>query len=653
MAEHLISLKDVSKSIAGRVLFESLTMGIDKGDKIGLIGANGAGKSTLLRVLCGETPADDGDVNRRRDLRMRVVTQLPDFEDAKTGREVLHRALGPAAELVQRYEKKVEDVDWAGSNEAASLLEAIEAAGGWEIEHRIEGAASVLGLNTDKLDSDLQHYSGGERKRLSLAALSLSDVELVVLDEPTNHLDAETVSWLENWLGNTSAAVIVVTHDRYFLDAVAKRMLELRGGELRGYRGGYTDYVAQRVIEEANRTELHHRRLRHLMGELAWAKKSPQARTTKSQSRLDRVEESQKEVEKLGARAPELLAKDFAFGEAPRLGNTILELRDLSLGYGEKPLVQELELRLRAGERIGILGPNGAGKTTLFKAIAGTLKPMAGEIVHGKNTQIAYLDQERSILPEDETTTLEEVVIPEGGDSVFFGDRSIHIASWMSRFGFLHGDLSRPLSTLSGGERNRLALARFLLEKANVLLLDEPTNDLDIETIGLLEDALADFKGCVLVISHDRYFIDKVVTGVLVYEAIEDGSGSKVFYQPGGYTDYTSARGKVKPLGAPSSAVEMPVERRAPAEDKSQGGPAKKQKSNLTFAERIEFETAEAKVDEAEEEVARLQALLEDPTVWHGQGEEGRELQVELESAQAGSEKLFERWQYLADKAGE
>ncbi|MBT9559287.1 MAG: ABC-F family ATP-binding cassette domain-containing protein, partial [Myxococcales bacterium] len=509
MSDNILSLVGASKRFGDLTVLDNVTIGIDRGEKVGLIGPNGTGKSTLMRLIAGAgtvvgpTPErtevlDEGTVAIRNDARLFFLEQEPRFPDDATPRELLLACITPLRAAIARYEELVVK----GDSRADAVLEEIERLGGWDYEHRLERAASEVGL---PLDRTVAGMSGGEKKRVALAQMLVSGADFWLLDEPTNHLDAETTEWLEETLSGSSKTVLLVTHDRYFLDRVADRMLSLRRGEMKAYDGNYSDYLEARAIEDALEGRARDRRERLFLAELDWARRMPKARTTKSRFRMDRVGELEASLKIV----PDRAAIGFSFGDPPRLGKTILETVSIFKAYGERDLIHGLSLTLRRGERIGIVGRNGCGKSTLLRMMAGDIAPDRGTVTRGSNTEIAWLDQYR-LRHLDLTKTVRATVVPEGGDTVFFGEEKIHVASWLDRFGFPSKTHLMKVASLSGGERNRLAIARFLLEKANLLLLDEPTNDLDLDTLNLLEAALVEFPGCVIVVTHDRYFLDKV-----------------------------------------------------------------------------------------------------------------------------------------------
>ena len=642
MSQNLLSVDELTKSYGERSIFEGISFGLDRGDKVGLIGRNGAGKSTLLRLLARQEEPDAGHVFVRRDVRVAMLEQEPSL-NAETVGNVLQEPFAELRNTIQKYEIAATE-QHAG---AQKLLERIEQMGGWAYAHRIERVAAELGVVPQETPVHL--LSGGQRKRVAIARLVLEEPDLILLDEPTNHLDAATVDWLEQWLAKTRASVVVVTHDRYFLDRVASRIVEVREGAIREYRGNYTDYVAARAIEEAHRERAQHKQLRRLMGELDWARRSPKARTGKSRARLKRIDEVRDEVQRL---QPKITAATLEFGAPPRLGQTILAFHDVSMAYDDNPwLINQLDFSLARGERIGVVGANGSGKSTLLELAVGRLKPRLGRIERGKNTRIAYFDQQRSVL--DPEAKVADILLPDGGDTVFPQGRSVHVASWLAQCGLPGAVLQRSVKTLSGGEQSRLALAKLLLTDANVLVLDEPTNDLDVETLNHLEESLLQFKGCVLVVTHDRYFLDKIATGILAFESGAAVSGKLTLVQ-GNYTDYCarqthhghgeSAQASTKSAHGGSQSAK----RRAAGSQAQHHGHSRTKA--LTYGEALELRHLEPRIEEAEAEVRRLEQQVNDPSLWQGDPQQGLAVQKTLEEARAEAERLFERWSELMER---
>ncbi|MEC8025395.1 MAG: ABC-F family ATP-binding cassette domain-containing protein, partial [Myxococcota bacterium] len=590
MGENVISLVGLDKRFGERLILDDVTLGFERGQHIGLIGANGAGKSTLMKIIASLEPADGGEVVLRNTVKLHFLHQDPPLADTATAREVLQARFLPLIDAIAAYEQAVMDMDDA----AEVLLERIESLGGWDWQHRLDRAASSVGLVD--VDQVIGTMSGGQKKRVALAEMVLSGADILLLDEPTNHLDPDTIDWLEDWLQHCDGTVILVTHDRYFLDRVVTHMVELREGRLRTYPGNYTEYLVRRTEEDDLRARTRKRRLQVLKAELEWARRSPKARTTKQKARLSRIDDQQSEVRRLRA---EDEMEGFRFGTPPRLGKTILELVSVTKTYGGLPtLIDRFSLIVRRGERLGVIGPNGCGKTTLLKLIADTLEPDSGTVTRGTNTKIAWFDQNRAFLDPNET--VRATVTPEGGDYVFMGDQKIHVVGWLQRFSFPTQTHNMKVGSLSGGEQNRLAICRFLLTDANVLLLDEPTNDLDIMTMNLLEAALVEFQGCVLVVSHDRYFLDKVSTGIIAFEPDPTGETTgRVTTVQGDWTHYQRIR--LKELEAEKQRAKDARE----AERKARAAAPKPTpvKRGLSYREKQEFDGIEAAIEAAEAQV--------------------------------------------------
>lgn len=654
MSDNVLSLTHVSKSFGTRVLFHDVTFGVDAGDKVGLIGDNGTGKSTLMRIIAGLEPLDGGQRALRSGVRVSYLEQVPTLRPGATAADILREPFAELLNTMQAYETAAQNMD----PRADALLDSIERMGGWDWEHRVTRAALELGI--DDLGRHVDTMSGGYQKRVALARLALSTPDLILLDEPTNHLDAATVDWLEQWLTQTSATCLLVTHDRYFLERVVTRMAELREGVMRTYAGAYTHYLEARAQEEELQERHRHRRLQVLKTELAWARKSPPARSTKAKARLDRVVVAREEQERLRIKQE---TAEIAFHPAPRLGRTILELKDVSHGFGEDgpDLIANLDLLLRPGERYGIIGANGSGKTTLMRLITGDITPRSGTIVRGTNTQIAYFDQHRTDL--DLEKSLRDNLVPKGGDHVFPGGENsqpVHVASWLARFAFRTEAHNMVAGKLSGGERNRLALAKFLLQKANVLLLDEPTNDLDILTLNILEEALLEFTGCIVVVSHDRYFLDKIATGIVAFEP-DIGTPGQVTLIHGDFTTYCRLRlPEVETLREEYVAKKLKTQTQQHARAKessaqpstnASGDKTAKKKSNLTYGEQKELSGMETLIARAEQDIATLEAELANPDLWVTDPAAGIALQNKITAARENVNSLYSRWEDLMTRA--
>ncbi|NWG47335.1 MAG: energy-dependent translational throttle protein EttA [Alphaproteobacteria bacterium] len=530
--QYIFSTEHLSKTYAGgKQVLKDVHLKFFPDAKIGIVGVNGSGKSTLLRIMAGRDTEYGGEAQAAEGARVGYLEQEPQLDPSK---DVLGNVMEGVAEtkaILDRYNevsmKLAEDYSDELMEEMTALQEKIEAADAWDIDSRIEMAMDALRCPPG--DAKVEKLSGGERRRVALCRLLLSKPDLLLLDEPTNHLDAESVAWLEKFLQDYSGCVILVTHDRYFLDNVTGWILELDRGIGIPYEGNYSSWLAQKQkrLEQEGRTE--EARQRALARELEWIQASPKARQAKSKARIRAYEE-------LVAQASEARGgtAQIILPPGPRLGNVVIEAEGLSKGYGDRLLIDGLSFSLPPGGIVGVIGPNGAGKTTLFRMLTGQESPDAGSLRVGDTVQLGYVDQSRDAL-DGRKTVWEE--ISGGLDVLELGKREMQSRAYVSAFNFKGGDQQKKVGQLSGGERNRVHLAKMLKSGANVLLLDEPTNDLDVETLRALEDALADFPGCAVIISHDRWFLDRLATHILAFEG-----DSHVEWFEGNYQDYEEDR---------------------------------------------------------------------------------------------------------------
>jgi ATP-binding cassette ChvD family protein len=541
MAQYIYTMRNVRKAVGDKVILDNVTLAFLPGAKIGVVGPNGAGKSTVLKIMAGLDTASNGDAFLSPGYSVGILLQEPPLDETRDVRGNVDLAVKPVQDMVDRFNEiaekmAVEYTDELGT-EMGELQEKIDHAGGWDLDSRIEMAMDALRLPPG--DADVTVLSGGERRRVALCKLLLEQPDLLLLDEPTNHLDAESVQWLEQHLAQYPGTVLAVTHDRYFLDNVAEWILELDRGRAYPYEGNYTTYLDTKAARIKVEGQKDAKRKREIERELEWVRSNPKARQAKSKARLARFDELVAEAER--NRPAETDAIQIPPG--PRLGSQVIDADHLTKGFGDRVLIKDLSFSLPPGGIVGIMGPNGVGKTTLFKTIVGLEQPDSGTVKVGETVQISYVDQTRSGL--DPKKTLWEVV-SEGLDYIKVGKTEINSRAYAASFGFKGPDQQKPAGVLSGGERNRLNLALTLKDGGNVLLLDEPTNDLDVETLRSLEDALEEFPGCAVVISHDRWFLDKVATHILAWEGTEDEPG-RWFWFEGGYTDYE--KNKVERLG--------------------------------------------------------------------------------------------------------
>ncbi len=529
--EFVFTMQDLRKVVpTDRVILDGITLAFYPGAKIGVLGANGAGKSSLLRIMAGVDGDYLGEARPTPGIRVGYLPQEPELDASKDVRGNVEDGVGEMSTLLKRFEevsaKFAEPMDDDAMNalleEQGKLQDQIDAAGGWELERTLEIAMDALRLPPG--DADVTKLSGGERRRVALCRLLLQKPDLLLLDEPTNHLDAESVAWLERFLQDYAGTVVAVTHDRYFLDNVAGWILELDRGRGIPYEGNYSGWLDQKRARLETQEKQASARRRTLERELDWIRMTPRARQTKSKARITAFDALRQEEEQ---RLPESV--EIAIPPGPRLGDVVVRAEGLGKAFGERLLFEDLSFSLPPGGIVGVIGPNGAGKTTLFRMIAGEEKPDAGTLDLGETVKLAYVDQARDL--DGEHSVYEEV--SEGQEHVQVGRREMNARAYVGSFGFKGADQQKKVGDLSGGERNRVHLAKLLRSAGNVLLLDEPSNDLDVDTLRALEEALLGFAGCAVVISHDRWFLDRIATHILAFEG-----DSHVEWFEGNYQDY-------------------------------------------------------------------------------------------------------------------
>jgi ATP-binding cassette ChvD family protein len=544
MAQFIYAMQKVRKAVGDKVILDDVTLAFLPGAKIGVLGPNGAGKSTVLKMMAGLDQPSNGDAKLTPGYSVGILMQEPQLDETKTVLENVQEGVKGIRDVILRYEELNEkmgapDADFEKIlEEQGPLLDQIEAANAWELDSQIEQAMDALRVPPP--DADVSVLSGGERRRVALCKLLLEAPDLLLLDEPTNHLDAESVLWLEKHLSQYAGAVLAVTHDRYFLDNVAEWILELDRGRAYPYEGNYSTYLEKKQERLAVQGKKDAKLSKRLKEELEWVRQNAKGRQTKSKSRLARYEEMAAEAEK----NRKLDFEEIQIPAGPRLGSVVIDARDLKKGFGDRVLIEGLSFTMPRGGIVGIIGPNGVGKTTLFKTIVGLEQADDGEVRVGETVKISYVDQNRAGL--DPGKTVWEVV-SEGLDYIQVGAQEMPSRAYIGAFGFKGPDQQKKTGVLSGGERNRLNLAMTLKEGGNVLLLDEPTNDLDTETLGSLENALLEFPGCAVVISHDRWFLDRVATHILAWEG-DDDNPSRWYWFEGNFESYE--KNKVERLGA-------------------------------------------------------------------------------------------------------
>ena len=547
MAEFVYMFNRARKAVHDKVILDDVTVGVYPGAKIGVVGPNGAGKSTLLKVMAGLEDVSNGEARLTPGYTVGILQQEPPLDEDKTVRENIEQAFGDILAKIERFnqvsaEMADPDADFdALMAEMGELQTQIDAANGWDLDSQLSQAMDAL--QCPDPDAPVNILSGGERRRVALCKLLLEAPDLLLLDEPTNHLDAESVLWLEQFLHSYPGAVMAVTHDRYFLDDVAEWICEVDRGQLYPYEGNYSTYLEKKAARLEAQSQQDARRAKKMKAELEWVRSSPKARQAKNRARLERYEQMEAE-----ARASKRVDfTDIHIPVGPRLGAKVLEAEHLCKSFGDRVLIDDLSFSLPRNGIVGVIGPNGVGKSTLFKMIVGKEEPSSGTLEVGETVQLSYVDQMREGL--DAEKTLWEVV-SDGNDYIRVGDTEIPSRAYVAAFGFKGSDQQKRAGVLSGGERNRLNLALTLKQGGNLLLLDEPTNDLDVETLESLEEALEEFPGCSVVISHDRWFLDRVATHILAWEGDDENPGRWHWFE-GNFEAYQADR--EKRLGAEAS----------------------------------------------------------------------------------------------------
>ena len=556
MAEFIYTMSKARKAVGDKLILDDVTMSFYPGAKIGVVGPNGAGKSTILKIMAGLDQPSNGEARLTPGYSVGILLQEPPLDESKTVRENVEEGMGQIKADLDRYneisaEMADPDADFdALMEEMGKLQEKIDNADAWDLDSQLEQAMDAL--RCPPADEPVTHLSGGERRRVALCKLLLSKPDLLLLDEPTNHLDAESVLWLEQHLADYEGAVLAVTHDRYFLDNVAQWICEVDRGRLYPYEGNYSTYLEKKQERLAVQGKKDAKLKKRLAEELEWVRSNAKGRQTKSKSRLARYEEMAAEAEKMRT----LDFEEIQIPPGPRLGAQVIEVEELTKGFGDRTLIKDLTFDLPRNGIVGIIGPNGVGKTTLFKTIVGLEEPDAGTVKVGETVKISYVDQSRENI--DSEKTLWEVV-SDGLDYIKVGQVEIPSRAYVSQFGFKGPDQQKKAGVLSGGERNRLNLALTLKAGGNLLLLDEPTNDLDVETLGSLENALLNFPGCAVVISHDRWFLDRVATHILAYEGTEEEPANWYWFE-GNFASYEA--NKVERLGEDAARPHRVTHRR-------------------------------------------------------------------------------------------
>ena len=620
-APALITGSDLVVAFNDRVVLDRATLALHEGDRVGLVGRNGAGKSTFLKVLAGRQTPDSGIVAARRNLVVSYLSQEFTLDPKKNVLENIRDGAGHVRDLIAEFESLP-----AESKRHAELEERISQLDGWNLDNRIETAMAHLG--TPPGDRDITALSGGEKRRVAMCRTLVAQPDLLILDEPTNHLDPESIEWLAEFLEGFGGAFLVVTHDRWFLDRVTNLTVELAEGRFYSYEGGYTEYLLAKAERQQAEAVVEHKRQMFLEKELAWVRKGPRAQRTKAKHRFDRYYE-------VAAQAGPAVEEDMelVIPPPPPLGNRVAELNNLGIELGGRTLFRNFTFTFENGQRIGVAGRNGLGKTSLLKALIGELPPSDGTLKIGQLTKFNYVDQSRLQLRE-ERTVLDEV--SDGTEFVIWGNGKLSLRAYLKRFLFTDARINLQVKHLSGGERSRLLLARILKQGGNFLILDEPTNDLDLNTLRVLEEALIAFPGVVLVVSHDRYFLNRVCTGILAFEGDE-----RIAYSVGNYDYYLEKKLRAStPAAAP----------RGNAGDwigKQSGAKSNNKSRRLNFKETRELEGMEAEILKVEQEIGRIENLFADPEFHRTHSAQTNGLLVDLAAHKTKLNQLFARWTEL------
>ena len=614
----LIAARDLSVHFGDQVVLKNASISVHEDDRIGLIGNNGSGKTTLLKIIAGVMESDSGSVERRRDIITGYLSQDFQLDQTKT---VYDNIVEGAHDVIDRL-REYESLPYT-SERRHLLEEEIHHRDGWNLENRIQTA--MHSLNVPERSRAIQTLSGGEKRRVALCKAIISRPDLLILDEPTNHLDTQSIEWMEDFLANYSGACLFVTHDRYFLESIATRTVELSNGECYSHEGNYTDFLIDKAEREAQLETEERKRNRFLRRELDWVRRGPRARRTKAKSRLKSYFEA---VEKGGYK--DEAEVELILPPAPPFGSRVLNLKNLGIELGGRQLFSGLNFNFERHRKLGIIGRNGLGKTTLLRIILGELPPSEGHTDVGDKTVFNYVDQSRLAL-NDENTVLEE--IGDGREWIMFGEERLTVWKYLRRFLFTDDRISTKVEKLSGGERSRLLLAKILMNGGNFLILDEPTNDLDLATLRVLEEALVAFEGCVIIVSHDRYFLNRVCNGIMAFE----GDG-KVHFSEGDYDYYLEKRELRAEANRPA---DVPVKKPETS--------ARTQSKGLKWKEARELESIERDIVDAEAEVKHLEEVFSEPDFYQKRGDQMNKLTAELDAARANVDRLYTRWNELEE----
>jgi ABC transport system ATP-binding/permease protein len=599
-----------------QIILSKASLSVHEGDRIGLVGRNGAGKSTFLKIISGLLFPDSGEVARKKNLVTALLSQEFTLNESANVYENIIDGAQTETSLIREYEQTPFDAP-----NKHQLEEMILRMDSWNLDKRID--MLIQSLNAPDSKRIISTLSGGEKRRVALCRALISKPELLILDEPTNHLDTTSIEWLENFLAGYNGTCIFVTHDRYFLDRIANRIVELSSGVFYSHQGNYTDYLMNKSQRQAIKEVEERKRQMFLKRELDWVKRGPKARRTKSKSRLDNFYDLSSQINN-----DVDMDVDLIIPPAERLGKKIVELKNTGIKLGDKIIFENFDFLFEPGKKIGVVGQNGTGKTTLLKLILGELSPTTGKIDVGENTQFNYVDQARLLLNEEETVFK---AISGGSETIQFGRYQLNTWTYLRRFLFTDDSINSLVGRLSGGEKSRLTLAKILCTGGNFLMLDEPTNDLDLPTLRILEEALIAFEGCVMVVSHDRYFLNRVCNGILALEG-----NRKIYYSEGDYDYYIEKRNRRL----------KDTETWRPKEQKEETR-IKPKKNKLSYKDALELDGIEEKIIHAETEVEKIEKIFSLPEFYEKYAIQTNQLNLQLEEAKEKVKKLYERWEEL------
>ena len=612
----ILSALELEVHFGEQVILDRASLSVHEGDRIGLVGRNGAGKSTFLKIISGLMPPDSGEVAKKKDLIVGFLSQEFTLDDYKNVYDTILDGASLELNLIKEYESTPFD-----ASHKHHLEEKILRLDSWNLEKRI--SMLINSLDAPNSDRKINSLSGGEKRRVALCRALISKPDLLILDEPTNHLDTKSIEWLEDFLAQYNGTCIFVTHDRYFLDRIANRIVELSSGIFYSHQGNYTEYLINKAERHAIKEVEERKRQMFLRRELDWIKRGPKARRTKAKSRIDNYREvaSQNDYEVE-------LDVDLIIPPADRLGKKVLEFKDVGVKLGERLLFQNFNFIFEPGRKIGVVGQNGVGKTTLLKMILGSIPPTFGKMEVGETTQFNYVDQARLLLNDDDTVIK---AIGDGSETVRFGKQLLSIWTYLRRFLFADDRINTLVGRLSGGEKSRLTLAKILCNGGNFLMLDEPTNDLDLPTLRILEEALLAFDGCVVVVSHDRYFLNRICDGILALEGNDE-----IYYSEGGYDFYIEKKKK----------RELDF-RELKTKEVNEDSRIRNKQKKLSYKDSIELAQIEEKITQAESEVEEIEKIYSLPDFFEKYATQTNELNIKLEKAKENVKKLYNRWEEL------